>query len=268
MLLHALTIFLSAFLLFQVQPLIGKYLLPWFGGGPGVWTTCLLFFQALLLGRLRLRPPRHVAPATTGAGAPPPRAAGRVVARPAHHPGRLLETRRRDRTGHAYPPSAHGLPRPALRGPFRHRPVAPALVQPLPPGRAALAALRALQRRLAAGVAELSVCLRAAAVAPGTGLDVVGRLRGVRPPGRRLRVAHAGDGGPRDRDGAGCDRGRGPVPARPLHVACPAGGRLAAARGDDQPALPRHRRRAVPVDRAARALPAELHPLLRPSTLV
>lgn len=45
----ALTIFLSAFLLFQVQPLIGKYVLPWFGGGPGVWTTCLLLFQVLLL---------------------------------------------------------------------------------------------------------------------------------------------------------------------------------------------------------------------------
>src|SRR4051812_14487457 len=29
---------------------MGKYLLPWFGGGPGVWTTCLLFFQTLLLG--------------------------------------------------------------------------------------------------------------------------------------------------------------------------------------------------------------------------
>jgi spermidine synthase len=46
----ALTIFLGAFLLFQVQPLIGKYLLPWFGGGPGVWTTCLLFFQSALVG--------------------------------------------------------------------------------------------------------------------------------------------------------------------------------------------------------------------------
>jgi tetratricopeptide (TPR) repeat protein len=45
----ALTIFIGAFLLFQVQPLIGKYLLPWFGGGPGVWTTCLLFFQVALL---------------------------------------------------------------------------------------------------------------------------------------------------------------------------------------------------------------------------
>ena len=44
------TIFTGAFLLFQVQPLIGKYILPWFGGGPGVWTTCLLFFQTVLLG--------------------------------------------------------------------------------------------------------------------------------------------------------------------------------------------------------------------------
>jgi len=44
-----LTIFLSAFLLFQVQPIIGRYVLPWFGGGPSVWTTCLLFFQVALL---------------------------------------------------------------------------------------------------------------------------------------------------------------------------------------------------------------------------
>jgi len=48
--LYAATIFLSAFLLFLVQPMIGKYILPWFGGGPGVWTSCLLFFQTLLLG--------------------------------------------------------------------------------------------------------------------------------------------------------------------------------------------------------------------------
>jgi hypothetical protein len=46
---YALTIFLSAFLLFQVQPLIGKYILPWFGGSPAVWTTCMLLFQILLL---------------------------------------------------------------------------------------------------------------------------------------------------------------------------------------------------------------------------
>src|ERR1700688_1587426 len=47
----ALTIFTSAFLLFQVQPLIAKQILPWFGGSAAVWTTCMLFFQiALLLG--------------------------------------------------------------------------------------------------------------------------------------------------------------------------------------------------------------------------
>ena len=45
-----ITIFLSAFLLFQVQPLISKRILPWFGGSPAVWTTCMLFFQLLLLG--------------------------------------------------------------------------------------------------------------------------------------------------------------------------------------------------------------------------
>ena len=42
-------IFTGAFLLFLGQPLVGKYILPWYGGGPGVWTTCLLFFQAALL---------------------------------------------------------------------------------------------------------------------------------------------------------------------------------------------------------------------------
>ena len=47
---YALTILLSAFLLFQVQPILGRFVLPWFGGGAGVWTTCMLFFQVLLLG--------------------------------------------------------------------------------------------------------------------------------------------------------------------------------------------------------------------------
>ena len=49
MILYAATIFLSAFLLFQVQPLIAKIILPWFGGSAAVWTVCMLFFQVLLL---------------------------------------------------------------------------------------------------------------------------------------------------------------------------------------------------------------------------
>jgi len=46
---YAGTIFLSSFLLFLVQPIIAKQILPWFGGSAAVWTTCLVFFQAVLL---------------------------------------------------------------------------------------------------------------------------------------------------------------------------------------------------------------------------
>jgi hypothetical protein len=48
--LFAATIFVSAFLLFQVQPLVARIILPWFGGSAAVWTTCMLFFQVLLVG--------------------------------------------------------------------------------------------------------------------------------------------------------------------------------------------------------------------------
>ncbi len=48
MLLYALTIFVSAFLLFLVQPIIAKQILPWFGGSAAVWTTCMVFFQCVL----------------------------------------------------------------------------------------------------------------------------------------------------------------------------------------------------------------------------
>jgi hypothetical protein len=64
---YALTIFLGAFLVFQVQPIVAKRILPWFGGSPSVWTTCLLFFQTALLAgyayahliSTRLRPARQ-----------------------------------------------------------------------------------------------------------------------------------------------------------------------------------------------------------------
>lgn len=67
-LLYAAAVFTSAFLLFQVQPLISKAILPWFGGTPAVWTTCMLFFQTVLLGgyayahllREKVRPSRQV----------------------------------------------------------------------------------------------------------------------------------------------------------------------------------------------------------------
>ena len=47
--LYAATIFLSAFLLFLVQPIIARQILPWFGGAASVWAVCLVFFQSVLL---------------------------------------------------------------------------------------------------------------------------------------------------------------------------------------------------------------------------
>ncbi len=50
------TIFVSAFLLFSVEPLVAKRILPWFGGSAAVWSTCLVFYQtALLVGYLYAR---------------------------------------------------------------------------------------------------------------------------------------------------------------------------------------------------------------------
>src|SRR5882757_3706893 len=45
----AFTLFCSAFLLFLIQPMVGKMVLPLLGGTPAVWNTCMVFFQALLL---------------------------------------------------------------------------------------------------------------------------------------------------------------------------------------------------------------------------
>ena len=47
--LFAITLFVSAFLLFLVQPMIGKMILPKLGGTPQVWNTCMVFFQMMLL---------------------------------------------------------------------------------------------------------------------------------------------------------------------------------------------------------------------------
>src|ERR1700739_1553731 len=46
---YAVTLFVSAFILFLVQPLIGKMILPKLGGTPQVWNTCMVFFQMVLL---------------------------------------------------------------------------------------------------------------------------------------------------------------------------------------------------------------------------
>src|SRR5947209_16004666 len=49
LLIFALTLFTSATLLFVMEPMVGKLLLPLLGGTPAVWNTCMVFFQAVLL---------------------------------------------------------------------------------------------------------------------------------------------------------------------------------------------------------------------------
>jgi hypothetical protein len=59
-----LTIAVGAFLLFLVEPMAARFLLPWFGGSPSVWSTCLLFFQAALLaGYIYAHVTRRLGPA-------------------------------------------------------------------------------------------------------------------------------------------------------------------------------------------------------------
>src|SRR5262249_56389089 len=94
--LFSVTMFTGAALLFLVQPMFAKVALPWLGGSPSVWNTCILFFQTtLLLGYLYAHlstrwlgvrrqiagpvilvlAPLHLLPLT--AGAPPPDASAR-----------------------------------------------------------------------------------------------------------------------------------------------------------------------------------------------
>src|SRR5260370_2325819 len=63
LLLYALTLFTGATLLFVMQPMVGKMILPLLGGTRAVWTTCMVFFQAALLGGYAYA---HVAPDRLG----------------------------------------------------------------------------------------------------------------------------------------------------------------------------------------------------------
>ena len=94
--LAAITVLVGAFLLFQVQPIVARYILPWHGGSPAVWTTCMLFFQLLPMGgylyaHLVGTPSRDAATA-----ADPRRAPGPGARAAADHARRELKTGRPD----------------------------------------------------------------------------------------------------------------------------------------------------------------------------
>ena len=152
---YGLVIFSSAFLLFQVQPLLGKIILPWFGGAAGVWIVCLLFFQVvLLLGYFyahlltRKFSPRtqvriHAALLAASLLLLP------IVPKDSWKPS----TPFRSGIAYTFVVGRHGGP--ALLSSVLHQPAVASLVRTKRRGHSSLPLLRRLQHRLDAGVNKL-----------------------------------------------------------------------------------------------------------------
>src|ERR1700756_4042061 len=148
----ALTIFVSAFLLFQVQLIVAKQLLPWFGGSAGVWNTCLVFFQLLFA---TVDPHSH-------------RLAGwfcdvagnlRAEVALAHLSKRHSAPRGCDISGVAYSGFVIGERRTAFLPVVDHRTFVAGLVHPRAPRRVALQVVRPLQSGIVARAADLSLAV-------------------------------------------------------------------------------------------------------------
>ena len=269
-----LTIFVSAFLLFLVQPVMAKQILPWFGGSAAVWTTCLVFFQTALLARLRLLRPRR-APARAARAGHAARGAARACRSPCC---RSFPAR----TGSRWAPRIPswlilGLLAATIGLPYFLLSTTSPLVQAwfarARPGAQPLSAVRAVEPRVDAGARRLSVPARA-----------VGRRRARRrsagPPATRCssllcaaaldslqRCAAARAGGtPASRAGERRHRRtasrRRRQRARLLWCALAATGSLLLLAVIESHHA-EHRVGAAAVDRAARDLSADVHPLLR-----
>ena len=263
MLHYGVTIFLSAFLLFEVQLILAKRILPWFGGAPAVWTTCMLFFQLLLLAgyayahglaaHLSMTAQRrlHLALIAVSLG---------LLA--------LLWSA----WGNPILPDADWKPQDSALPVWRilvllgasvglpffllaaTNPLLQAWFSRAHPRHAAVAVVRALQLGLLARSARLSVPARMAVAAAVTGLVLDGRLPVVHRWHRRDR-AHTGNIRHRVHE-----RARGPVAAtaaRALHAVAGARRlRVGAAARRHQPDDAGNRRHPVSVGAAAQSLPA------------
>ena len=263
-------VFASAFLIFLVQPMVGKRIVPWFGGAPGVWTLCLAFYQSALffgyayahLLATRISPLRQlgihallfaiafaVLPVLPGEAWKPLSSADPSV--------RIL----------AMLAANVALPFLMLAA---TGPPAPSVVRECVPRTLPLSAVRPVESRLPAGAARLSLHHR---TPPSTLADLGAVVVGVRARrGRRSRLwwAQPSDTVP-------------PLRERPLPRTPPSGaaatfrsdavrtapmGAVAGLRGRNphggiQRAVPGCRERALPLDRAALHLPPDLHLLLR-----
>ncbi len=179
MLVYAVTIFLSAFLLFEVQPMIGKIILPWFGGAAAVWSTCLLFFQAALLAgylyahcSTRYLKPRHQAFLHVGLMAVS-LALLPIIPSPTWKPVQA------GRSFHADTRAADGDHRVALRPAIDDQPFAAGLVCGGQAGRGSVSLVRSFEPRVAAGVVYFSSAGGTPARDPHAGRELVGCLRRI-----------------------------------------------------------------------------------------
>ena len=274
--LFAGTIFTSAFLLFLVQPLIAKQILPWFGGSAAVWSICMVFFQVVLLAgyaysdwitrhlRMRAQALLHVALLLASLAFLPIVTSARWKPAGAEDPtlwilGLLVAT--------------IGLPYFLLS---TTGPLVQSWVARTPWGAQvyryfSLSNLASLASLLAYPVLiEPYSALVQQAWGWSVGYGAVraavrrhGDLRGA-PLGRRSRCRTGG----RRRPAAASNGGRRAARRRLPAVARAAGARLLAAAGDHQPHHAERGGHPVPLGAAAVGLPADLRAVLRERPLV
>ena len=272
--LYAITIFCSAFLLFLVQPIMAKQILPWFGGSAECLDDLPRLFPARAAARLRLcgsgRAPtsctRAVAAARGAARAELPDAADRSR--------RALETAGRREPGAIDSRPARAYGGTAVFPAVDDQPARAVVVRATVSRSQPVSAICSVESRVDAGAGRLSVRARTMGDDSNAILRLVGRLRAVRAVVRRMRLVRlAHSPGERcESAGAGhCGRSAGGGPA---HAAAPAplGG---AGRDGLVPAARRHQSHLrehfldpALVDRAAVDLSADVHSLLRQLALV
>ena len=192
--LYALTIFASAFLLFLLQPIVAKQILPWFGGSASVWTTCLVFFQTtLLLGygyadfSVRRLAPRaqallHIVLLVASLAVLP------II------PGAFWKPTGAGKPDLANPGASRGNDWTSVFRAFHDQPSHPGMVRAPPPRPQPVSAVRAVQPRVDAGAARLPIPARALDRHADAGLGLVRRLcrlhRAVRARGLPERHAY------------------------------------------------------------------------------
>ena len=260
----AATMALAGFLLFQVQLVLGKFILPWFGGSASTWLVCLLFFQVALLAGLCARLCHHAAVADPPSGAGADRPSWPEPAAAADHALRELEAAgcERSRRGASWVCSPCASACPISRLPQRRRCCRAGLrtssldsirCVSSPPRISARSWPAVLSVRLRAAAAEREqtrwwswAYVLYAALFAACGFLTISRARGAKGP---MRAAL--------RTGT-----RRPAPG----VDCLSGARLGPAARHDQRHHPMVRGRAVPVGGSAQRLSPDLRDRLRLSS--